>query len=94
MHLTEHSELSFVKQGVGGPSLPRAVAETDGIRIASEPTTSKTAKVKVPIDDDDVEGRNRWYGGEHGSEEIRRGVILCGVDRLGRSLECPKGLVP
>lgn len=58
----------FVTRGVNDVSLVPAVEETNGIRFAA-PTAQDTAKVKFPIDDNDIEGHRRCDGGEYSSEE-------------------------
>jgi len=56
-------------------------------------TERDSTKVNIPVDDNDVEGRRRYGRGEHGFEEVRRG-ILCVIDRFCRGLESPEALVP
>jgi len=94
MHLTEHYQMLFVTRGVDDVSLvPAVVAETNGIWFAAPTMTWDTAKINVPIDDNDVEGRGRCDGGEYSSEEVGC-VVACDRNRLRRGLECPQRLVP
>jgi len=67
------------------------MTETKDTRVA-EYTRSYTAKVAVPIDDNNVDGRRRCDRGEHSFEEFRRGV-LGGVNRFHCNLECSEAFV-
>lgn len=55
-------------QGIRDPSPSRGVADT----------TWHTAKVSVPVDDNDIEGCRRCDGGDYSFKEIRCGV--CGIN--------------
>jgi len=90
VHLTEHSELLLVTPGVPFLKSPWMVAKTN---LRTTETKCVTAEVKVPVDDNDVEGHRKCGRGEHGFEEIRCGV-LSEIDCFCRGLKCPEALVP
>ena len=52
--------------------------EANGVPIVPH-ITSPTAELKVLIDDNDIEGRGRRNGGEHGFEEVRCD-IACAIN--------------
>ena len=92
VHITEYPELLFVAWGIGSPASCGA-REITRTRVAVNETAHETTKVKVSIDNNDVEERRGRDGGQYSSEEIRRRPTRCS-NRLRRRFECPEGPVP